>query len=91
MFNAKEVISAKEVVNAKEVCRENERHPGRRIKVLEMKEGKRGNAGHVIPCHLLCDSMQALSSPCDPCAAMYAHRCPASGWLTRHPVGSTDR
>ena len=91
MLNAKEVISAKEVVNTKEVCGENERHPRRRKKVLEIKEGERGNAGHMIPCHLLCDSMQALSSPCEPCAAMYAHQCPASCWLTPHPVGSTDR
>ena len=39
MFSPKEDISAEEVVNAREVCRENERHPRRRKKVLEMKEG----------------------------------------------------
>ena len=50
MFSPKEDISAEEVVNAREVCRENERHPRRRKKVLEMKEGERGNAGlHASP------------------------------------------
>ena len=74
MFNAKEVVSAKEVINGKEVCGENERHPRRRKRVLEMKGVEKGNTGHMIPCCLLCDSMQALSSTFEPCAAMYVHR-----------------